>query len=251
MVEQCKDTKCVIAGTLVLCQDEKGEEIQKPIEEVEVGDLVWAYDEETGESDWKPVVRLFRNTTKEWYHIKVNEEEIICTGEHPFYVEGRGFVFAKYLKINDKLLQNSGEYATIKEIKIQKLVKDEITYNFEVADFHTYYVSDLNILVHNDCGFDEFVKNPESIWGKSADEVGEILGDGWTRGSYGSKGTGWKFTKGDKMIAYHPGGGIHKGSYYKISSGAIGKIKVVGPAYVKLPGDKAIIIKVSGGLLNE
>ena len=156
--------QCFIAGTLVLCQDENGEEIQKPIEEVEVGDLVWAYDEETGESDWKPVVRLFRNTTKEWYHIKVNEEEIICTGEHPFYVEGRGFVFAKNLKINDKLLQNSGKYATIKEIKIQKLVKDEITYNFEVADFHTYYVSNLNILVHNTCKVDLVIK--ETLNGK-------------------------------------------------------------------------------------
>ncbi len=25
-------------------------------------------------------------TTKEWYHVHVNSEEIICTGGHPFYV---------------------------------------------------------------------------------------------------------------------------------------------------------------------
>ena len=76
--------ECFIAGTLVLCRDENGEESYKPIEEIEVGDMVWAYDEETGESDWKPVVRLFRNKTKEWYHVFVEGEEIICTGGHPF-----------------------------------------------------------------------------------------------------------------------------------------------------------------------
>ena len=89
--------ECFIAGTLVLCRDENGEESYKPIEEIEVGDMVWAYDEETGESDWKPVVRLFRNKTKEWYHVFVEGEEIICTGGHPFYVAGKGFVQAKNL----------------------------------------------------------------------------------------------------------------------------------------------------------
>ena len=91
-------------------------------------------------------------------------------------------------------------------------------------------------------GFDGFVDNPKSLWGKSADEVSNILGEGWTRGTYGSNGAGWKFTNGDKMIAYHAGGGRHVAEYYKISSGQIGKIKVVGPGYVASQGDKAIII---------
>jgi RHS repeat-associated protein len=53
-----KNPKCFAKGTLVLT--DKG---NKPIEDIEVGDLVWAYDEETGESGFKPVVRLFRNGT--------------------------------------------------------------------------------------------------------------------------------------------------------------------------------------------
>ena len=36
----CKSA-CFIAGTLVLCRDENGEECRKPIEEIEVGDMVW------------------------------------------------------------------------------------------------------------------------------------------------------------------------------------------------------------------
>lgn len=38
----------------------------KPIEEIQAGDLVLAYDEETGEQAYKPVVRLFRNQSREW-----------------------------------------------------------------------------------------------------------------------------------------------------------------------------------------
>ncbi len=151
----CNGTECFIAGTLVLCKDEDGNECHKPIEEIEVGDQVWAYDEETGESDWKPVVRLFRNETKEWYHIIVAGEEITCTGGHPFYVVGKGFVKAKDLNTTDKLLLASGQAVSIEKIKIQKLVKPEKTYNFEVQNFHTYYVTESNVLAHNKCVVDE------------------------------------------------------------------------------------------------
>ncbi|MBP5356579.1 MAG: hypothetical protein J6Y68_00335 [Clostridia bacterium] len=39
---------CFIAGTLVACLDEEGNEITKPIEDIRVGDKVLAYDEKTG-----------------------------------------------------------------------------------------------------------------------------------------------------------------------------------------------------------
>lgn len=73
--------------------------------------------------------------------------------------------------------------------------------------------------------FDDIASNPKSLWGKSSDEVAEILGSGWTKGTYGSNGLGWKFTKGDQSVFYHAGGGIHAGSYYGFSSGSYGKIK--------------------------
>ena len=43
-------------------------------------------------------------------------------------------------------------------IKIQKLTKPETTYNFEVQDFHTYFINKTNILVHNDCIEDGLTK---------------------------------------------------------------------------------------------
>ena len=94
----------------------------------------------------------------------------------------------------------------------------------------------------NTDAFEPFIGNPKSVNGKTENDMSEILGDTWKQGAYGSQKTGWKFNKGDKMIAYHPGGGRHVGSYYVIASGKIGRIKVVGPGYVDSPYDKALII---------
>ena len=65
---------------------------------------------------------------------------------------GEGFVEAKDLKISDKLLLSSGKCVTIEKLEVETLEQAETTYNFEVADFHTYYVSESNVLVHNKCG---------------------------------------------------------------------------------------------------
>jgi Pretoxin HINT domain len=37
-------------------------------------------------------------------------------------------------------------------------------YNFEVAGFHTYFVSDLGLLVHNVCGGDGKIQFPQGAW---------------------------------------------------------------------------------------
>ena len=39
----------------------------------------------------------------------------------------------------------------MEKIEIAQLAEPETTYNFEVADFHTYYVTEKNVLVHNKC----------------------------------------------------------------------------------------------------
>ncbi len=154
---------------LKFCPGVSTEDGLKPIEEVKVGDKVLAYDEATGEKAYKPVVQLSRNTTKEWYHIRVNGEEIVCTGGHPFYVlnadedrkivryegvksdkNGR-WIEAKELKKDDKLLFSNGEYGIINRIKVEVLAEPQTTYNFEVEDFHTYYVGENEVLVHNKC----------------------------------------------------------------------------------------------------
>jgi hypothetical protein len=100
--------------------------------------------------------------------------------------------------------------------------------------------------------FADIAENPELLYGKSADEVAKILGEGWTKGNYGKTGTGWAFRKGDKMVFYHKGG-RHVGVYYGYSSGPAGTVKVVGPGYVAQAGDKATLLLApdEGGRLSQ
>ena len=98
----------------------------------------------------------------------------------------------------------------------------------------------------NISSFDDILQHPTSLREYTADEIADILGEGWTRSTYGSNGGGWKFIQDshpDNMVFYHNGGGIHKGAYWGVKSGKTGTIKVVNAnTYVPLPKDKAIII---------
>ena len=89
---------------------------------------------------------------------------------------------------------------------------------------------------------DDIAAKPQILYGKSKADVSKILGDGWTEKPYGSNQTGWEFFKGNQRIYYHPGGGIHGGSYWGYSSGITGKIKIVSPEYIPFSGEKSTII---------
>ena len=144
--------QCFIAGTLVAT--ETG---YVTIENIKVGDLVWAHDPETGETALKPVVQTFRNETAEWIHVTVNGETLTCTPEHPFYVPKKGWTSAIDLRAGDILVMLNGEYVVIEQVQHELLESPVAIYNFEVAGFHTYYVGEEPVLVHNrGCGKSNF-----------------------------------------------------------------------------------------------
>lgn len=74
-----------------------------------------------------------------------------ATPQHPFYVSNCGWVGAIDLKAGDKLVLVNGEYAVVEQIQHEILEQPVKVYNFEVEDFHTYYVSGTGVLVHNVC----------------------------------------------------------------------------------------------------
>ena len=92
------------------------------------------------------------NETEEWVHVKVNGEEITCTPMHPFYSPVKGWTSAVVLRAGDILVMLNGEYVVVEQVQHELLESPETTYNFEVEDFHTYYVGDTYVLVHNQCG---------------------------------------------------------------------------------------------------
>ena len=121
----------------------------KKIEEIREGDLVLAYDEETGEQAYKPVVQLFRNESKDWVGVTVDGKETISTPGHKYYLpETKAWVSAEDLKVGYKVLTSDGEYATIEAVRPTHYKTPQTTYNFEVEDFHTYYFGN-GVLVHN------------------------------------------------------------------------------------------------------
>ena len=138
---------CFVAGTEVLASS--GTVV---IENVKAGDYVWASNPETGEVSLKQVVQTFVNETNELVHVQVKDEEIICTNEHPFYLPTRGWVAACELRAGDILVTVNGEYVVVEKIQHDILENPVKVYNFEVEDFHTYYISGSKILVHNSCG---------------------------------------------------------------------------------------------------
>lgn len=57
--------------------------------------------------------------------------------------------------------------ATIEEIRVERLQKPKNTYNFEAEDFHTYYVTESKVLVHNSC----WQTQKSNYWKQEAKEL--------------------------------------------------------------------------------
>ncbi|WP_211749624.1 polymorphic toxin-type HINT domain-containing protein [Paenibacillus sp. Marseille-Q4541] len=147
-----KGCNCFVAGTKVLT--ENGE---KNIEDIEVGDKVLAKDEYNAEGDlaYKEVTGLYQNQRDDIIKLHVGKQIIETTDNHPFWVEDKGWIFADELQVGDKLQKADGSNLVIDKVEFLKLGKPVTVYNFTVADYHTYYVTDLGIWVHNTkCGLD-------------------------------------------------------------------------------------------------
>ena len=124
---------------------------KKAIEDVKVGDMVYSENPETGEKGFKRVVETFENETDELVHIKVNGEEIVTTPEHPFYVPRQVWTEAIKLRAGDILVLVNGKEVVVEKVQHEILETPIKVYNFEVEDYHTYYVSNSGVLVHNMC----------------------------------------------------------------------------------------------------
>ena len=180
---------CFVAGTEI--DTIEGE---KNIEDIEEGDYVLAEDPETGEQEYKPVVRTFINEKDVLMHIFVEDEEIVCTPEHPFYVEGIGFVLAKDLQEGNILRTSDKQNPQVTKVEKEYLDEPIKVYNLEVEDFHTYFVSEKSILVHNECrptwkqseldakkNYPDYESQKSFMWSSEKNEVIDV--------DYGTKGS--------------------------------------------------------------
>ncbi|WP_244878761.1 polymorphic toxin-type HINT domain-containing protein, partial [Saccharibacillus kuerlensis] len=133
---------CFTTGTQV-----KTDQGDKNIEDIQVGDQVLSKDDVTGEEGYKTVTATFNHIADEIYTIHVGGQKIESTYNHPFWVEGKGWTYVKDLKVGDELTQADGTKLEIDKIELEQ--RQARVYNMTVDEFHTYFVSDLGIWVHN------------------------------------------------------------------------------------------------------
>jgi hypothetical protein len=155
-LEKIRTTKmCFIAGTMVMSAQGA-----VPIEAVRPGMEVWARDEVSKEEGWKPVLQTFTTHPEELFTLGYDtdgdgatDEELTGTGEHPFWVEDLGeFLPMRDLRTGMRLsLAREGATAIVTGNVSKRGPPGErfTTYNFEVADFHTYFVGGAGVWVHN------------------------------------------------------------------------------------------------------
>lgn len=74
-------------------------------------------------------------------------------------VVGHGWKDTIELKVGDKIESNLGKPLTVKSVTDEK--RNDVTYNFTVADFHTNYDTKLNVLVHK-CGDGDWIPLSEA-----------------------------------------------------------------------------------------
>ncbi|SHN05405.1 intein C-terminal splicing region [Anaerosporobacter mobilis DSM 15930] len=139
-----KNPICFVAGTMVLTAMGL-----KAIETIQAGDQVIATNPDTFQTEEKTVVETYINKTTCIVKIFIQNEVIYTTMNHPFYVKGQGFVAAGKLSIGDEIMNASGGSYPVECVELEE--KQETVYNFQVEDFHTYYVGENSVLVHNDC----------------------------------------------------------------------------------------------------
>lgn len=132
--------ECLAAGTVVLT--DRG---LIGIESIKVGDQVLAQEIETGALEFRPVLRCTVRDPSELFEIRVGQEWIRCSGGHPFWVAGSGWILAKELQAGMMLHAQSGDLPIL-EIRRGDV---ESTYNLVVDGFATYFAGENQVLVHD------------------------------------------------------------------------------------------------------
>ena len=144
---------CFVAGTPVSTQFGL-----RPIEQIKVGDLVLSKDPVTGLTAYKPVIAVVPRHDRDIFEVKLDVklpdgssrlERIQTTADHPWRTSDGRWTETDKLTIGEFVLTAYGASVSVKAVRDTK--RTAPTYNLEIADFHTYFVGDSRIWVHNSC----------------------------------------------------------------------------------------------------
>ena len=134
---------CFIAGTEISLSN--GD--IKNIEDVNIGEEVITYNESTDENEIGTVGDLKKHEVNSVIRLTLDNENIITTTEeHPFFVEGKGWVKAGELQPLDVCKKVDGSESLVSTVEV--LEETHTVYNLlSVSENHNFYAN--GILVHN------------------------------------------------------------------------------------------------------
>ncbi|MFF8775131.1 Hint domain-containing protein, partial [Kitasatospora sp. NPDC015120] len=127
-----------------------------PIGEVHPGDLVAATDPETGETQAEPVLDVIvgygsKHLVDIFTNLGSNAAPLRATAGHPVWVVDRGWIDAVAVRPGDLLQSPDGSTPVVTEVDDLGEVPDQIVFNLNVGNRHTYavQVADSDAVVHN------------------------------------------------------------------------------------------------------
>ncbi|OBQ17613.1 MAG: hypothetical protein AN481_18805, partial [Aphanizomenon flos-aquae LD13] len=176
---------CFPAGTLV-----KTSEGNKEIENLVVGELVFAYDFQAKLVVQKSITAVHKNWTQFIVVIETEQGKISSTSNHPYWVESEN-QWLRAVDIQEGMILRSinGDLLTVQSIITYE--SEESTYNFEVDQLHNYFVSFSGILVHNGdgntSGFETTGTFPTDIYQVKDLKTGEVIYVGKTIQGYDTR----------------------------------------------------------------
>jgi RHS repeat-associated protein len=136
------------------------DEGEKPISSLVEGDMVLAYNEATGEIDYYPIIATISHEDPVVQLLKIDDETIVTTPNHPFKTGTGEWVPAGELQVGDTIRTSQWDIGTIEAITF--VYDPQPMYNLTVATAHTYFVGDGEWLVHN-CGDGKRLSIPERL----------------------------------------------------------------------------------------
>ena len=151
----CEIMSCFAPGTLVWTQTGP-----RPIEQIVVGEMVLAQNPSTGELSYRTVLERTVRPPAPMVSVGTEGEPIVTTLGHRFWTNGKGWVMAKFLEKNATAHTLDG---TIKITGVESVPPSSSTeaYNLVIDDFHTFFVGDSRMLVHdNSCPAPTASKTP-------------------------------------------------------------------------------------------
>ncbi|RLP05981.1 hypothetical protein D9T14_12985 [Propionibacterium australiense] len=124
----------------------------KPIQDVQVGDEVAAYDPDSDTTQPRTVTNTFVHEQVETLVVRLEDGGTVeTTAGHPFLTSDRGWTPAGHLGPGDHLHGPDGSWVTVATVEVTG--KTCTVYNLEVEGLHTYHVraGDTWTTVHNMC----------------------------------------------------------------------------------------------------